>query len=187
MSDFLKEFVTLVGKALEAEDRRIAKAGRIRKEEGGIRRVDQERFFQAVTWRGVYRRWPAKMEYNSHDLVIFEDSDYKKCVCVFEMKNWLEAGGPNVPEIREDITKLKNCAISQDSALVLFAANDRGATDNLLEDFEKKIFQPLAPSRRETYRFPIVYTDPPRYPNVQEQEFWISVWPIKLGPLLQKP
>jgi hypothetical protein len=187
MPDFLGEFVTHAGIALEVEDRRLAGAGRIRNEAGGIRRAgDNERFFQAVVWRAVFDKWPALMEYKSQDLVIFANSDYRVLTCVFEMKTWLGTGGPNITEIRKDITKLQNCG-TQDSGLIIFSANNRGALGQQLASFETQIFQQQPPLRRETYCFDILYSNPPSDTKSYDQEFWMTVWPIKSGPLLRKP
>lgn len=176
---FLAEFVITAGKALEDEDKDISAIGQSRREIGGIRRIDSERFFQSIVWKAAYRKWPCRMECRlggtSYDLVVFEAPDYRTPSCVFEMKNWLETGGPKVRDIQRDIERLKQCP-TNDSALVVFSANNRGVTDRQRRSFERDIFEEARDRSHEIYSFPIVYT------NGTLQEFWVAAWPIKSAP-----
>ncbi len=193
LGDFLKEFITLAGKALQKEDSLISAAGDARGEKGGIRRADNERLFQFIVWRAAYSHWPFKMEHpmlnDQRDLVIFDPDhpierqsvrEYARPICEFEMKTWLDAGAPRrVEKIKEDIKKLQNCQ-TPDSALIIFSANARGETNDQIRRFEDQ-FLSVRPLRCEPFDFQTLYS------NGEEQDFLIAAWPIKYGPLLLKP
>jgi hypothetical protein len=189
-TDFLKEFVASFGTALEAEDKRIMEAGRSRGEIGGLMQshLQAERFYQFIVWRAAYQRWPCRVEdrigYGPHDIAIYEDSDYRKCICVLEMKTWLERDGlpsQKLNGMEHDLAKLKSCN-SSDSAFVIFSASKVGSICDQLKYVETTVFKDAKPSPPEVYRFP---TQNP-YDTQAEFEFWVAVWPIKIGPLFSR-
>jgi hypothetical protein len=179
-NDFLKDFTIRAGAALEAEDRLIIGSGHIRGEVGGILRLNNERYYQFILWKAVLSSWNAKVEEQSHDLVIFDPSNSDKALAIFEMKKWMSPNGlPELSGILHDIKRLNACD-APNAALIIFSANNRGEMDKQLEWFEEHVFAGIPKPQRETYCFPTVS------PHTPAAEFWIAVWPIKSGPLFSR-
>ena len=76
--------------------------------------------------------------------------------------------------------KLKSCD-ADNSALVIFSANDRGCMHEQLRWFEEHVFSGVPQPLRESYCFP---ASSPWTPT--DSEFWIAVWPVKSGPLFSQ-
>ena len=160
----------------------IIGSGHIRGEVGGILRLNNERYYQFSLWRAVLSGWNARVEEQSHDLVIVDPSDSSKHLAIFEMKRWMGARGDEpkvVKDITRDIERLQKSK-AHNSVLVIFSANPRGKMDENLAFFEKLFFSGVSQPQRETYCFPTVDA------RADKVEFWVAFWPIKSGPLFSQ-
>jgi len=170
----LRDFVIRAGTALEAEDRLIIGAGRVRGETGGILRLDNERYYQFIVWRSILPRWGAAVEQNAHDLVIFDDHNRNKYYAIFEIKRWMSGSGrKEILGMKKDIKKLQQCDASN-AFLVIFSANERNDRITQIDWLENKLFQEMRPEREE-YCFNTINED------AKEVEFWVGAWQIKPG------
>lgn len=179
MSNFLSEFTRTVGEALEAEDRVIATALRGRGKVGGLLLWPSERYYQTVAWRAALSLCDARLEVERQDLIL-EAAPYSARI---EMKKWLGVG-LDLANLRNgilaDIKKLQQCA-TLDTAFMLFSSNDRSVIDEQLHILETRVFtetlQPIWANGPLTYCFHTATVWQP------EAEFWIAVWPVKIGPM----
>ncbi len=118
----LQELIEIGGRALEKEDRMIREAVLARpnlqrpfrpgKARFGIRRQDNERYFQFVIWRALLKSFEFCVDIereNNNDFVVWLPNDQgNTIVSVGEMKRWVSPSGRlELPRIREDVRKLR--------------------------------------------------------------------------------
>ena len=68
-TEVLKEVVALGGLALQAEDR-LVRAVYHKGEQGGLVRMQNERYYQFIVWRAIPPKWHADLERRSHDIIL---------------------------------------------------------------------------------------------------------------------
>lgn len=163
----LDNLVARAGLGLEAEDRLLLGSRLVRGEQGGLIRLFNERYYQFIVWRSLSPTWNASVEHNRHDLVIFdEDGRY---AAVFEMKSYgSEKGFRELPGIREDIKKLRECE-SPIRGIMIFSANPRKSTQSAMVFLEERIPE-LSDDKRRLYIFDSINH------IGDEIEFWLGLW-----------
>lgn len=118
----LQDLVDIGGKALRQEDQFIRNAvlnrsrlqGWFGKRLGrfGIRRVENERFYQYLVWRALLKEFefPVDLEREgNYDFVVWDGAESESgVVAVGEMKRWVSSSGKvELPGIVRDIQKIK--------------------------------------------------------------------------------
>lgn len=141
--DHLDKLVQLGGAGLREEDAfiRAAVLRRSELQEGfgahkarfGIRRPDNERFFQYLVWRGLLESFDFCVEVergNNYDFVVWH-SGQPPIIAVGEMKQWVSPTGlPEIPGIKRDIKKVK--ASGYPGFILLTTVSERGNLDQQL-------------------------------------------------------
>lgn len=118
----LRDLVAIGGRALQEEDQFIRNAVLSRPElqiwhgnrlaRFGIRRIENERFYQYLIWRALLKEFvfPVDMEREgNHDFVAWDGTGPEaRIVAVGEMKRWVSSSGEvELPGIVRDIQKIK--------------------------------------------------------------------------------
>lgn len=166
--DFCDELVFRAGLGLEAEDRVIIGAGKVRGEHGGLLRIPNERYYQFAVWRSVLSKWPSVMEQGSYDLIV--DNRSNPPVAIIEMKKWLSSDGEvEIAGIKRDVDKLKKCE-AQQRGLMIFSVNP---TDENFSYFENRVFGGKPDKPRSVYSFPTINRDG------KAVEFWVALWLVR--------
>ena len=170
--DLLREFISLVGPALEEEDRIVLGRTLIRGNARGILNLMNERYYQHICWKAAMTRWEAHIERSTYDLSLHSSDDEKEPFAVFEMKRYMSATGvKEIAEIKKDIAKLR-ARTGGAGFMIVFAANP---SSRELEadrtDLEKGIFETMPAPPHEMYEFNTLYKGEP-------SRFWVIGWPI---------
>jgi len=131
----LKTVVDLTGRLLESEDRFVCgcvernpvykRTNQIR----GIWLMENERYFQWLTFRPLLPSFPLRveLEHCQFDIALFRERQ-KEPVALGEMKVWRSAKGEEeIPDIQADIQKLAREQCAQ--FLLIFTLSPRGETD----------------------------------------------------------
>lgn len=169
-TDVLENLIYRAGTGLEAEDRLLIGAGRVRGENGGLLRLVNERYYQFIVWRSVLSTWRATVEESRHDLHL---ADANGLAAIVEMKGWWSPNGEKeLPGIGRDLAKLDSCATPV-ALLMVFSANPRGTVDEQKRCFEQEVFKGRIVPRSEIYSFPTFGQEG------NEVDFWVAAWEIK--------
>jgi len=176
MSDFLREFTDAVGAELEAANRGIASACHDWGKVGGLLTCPRECNYQYLAWRAALSLCYAEMEQQGQDLLLLAPP-HSACI---EMKTWLSASGLKERSgIREDLDKLQRCALP-DTAFMLFSSNDLGQMPIQLDFLRAHLFADI-PSIWG--KGPLTSCFPTASKWQPHAEFWVAVWPVKIGPM----
>ena len=140
MNADLNILVKTAGLALELEDRYLLGSVAANRqaypgENGGILRLNNERYYQFIVARSLVSSYPfaAEIEVDFHDLVLRYPGD-SKIFAAIEMKRWMTSNGyEELESIKRDVVEKLAIANSEKSFLIVFFANpvQNSVTDNL--------------------------------------------------------
>lgn len=150
MSEILELASELSFEALKAENQYLNSAlvanPAFTKSESGLLSINNERYYQFVIARYLFKHLPYKtgLEHHSTDLVIFS-KDSERVEVAVEMKRWMSStGNPEIPSIREDFERLRSHP-AKHALMLIFTAhpedvsieeNTRFITDKLGGDIK---------------------------------------------------
>ena len=183
----LKRFIEIAGLALEKEDRQFrsdikANQTGYPQQKGGILRIQNERYYQFIIVRALTSSYPydAKVELNSHDLVLRHPDPPHYWFTVVEMKKWMTPQGQEeIPGIVDDINTLHS--VSADHALLLIiSVNPRGDIKINLPDLTDKINNhPSSAKIKLNYKYWEKHLFATENKKGDKVEFWVAGYEVK--------
>ncbi|ABA57640.1 hypothetical protein Noc_1136 [Nitrosococcus oceani ATCC 19707] len=182
MNSELKRLIKIAGTALEAEDRFLREAIAKNRtaypsEKCGILRNNNERYYQFIIWRALVSSFPftARIEIQSHDLVLNYPDDASKWFAVIEMKRWMSSTGEvEIPGIIRDINDKLRPSHAKNTLMLIFSAGPSGTINTEFGWLSKRlgISQVEDCSAWENYYFPTVNR------VGEDVDFWLAGYQV---------